>query len=190
MSRPCKICSWVGYENFNQHMISQNPTFEEGVKYLAVKGLEVSQPTVMSHCYKHIEGYQKRQNHKLDNVENYGGVSEKFSTPHSFDPQTLRNSLGIDSTTNETDTVKEVISRGLNKSIELSTLSLVNALEDHCKGLRQYPIDMFRGLKDLIAISSVITSYKNGSSRYETVLDVAGLTRQPVQNEDIDNEEI
>jgi hypothetical protein len=49
---------------------------------------------------------------------------------------------------------------------------------------------MVRGLKDLIAISSVITNYKNGSSRYETVLDVAGLTRQPVQNEDVDNEEI
>ena len=184
MSRPCKICSWEGLEDFNEYMTRQNPTFENGVKYLAVRGLEVSQPTVMNHCYKHIEGYQKRQTHKIDNVDNYGGqVLETATIPHSFDPQILRNMLGVESDLNDTDTVKEVISRGLNKSIELSTLSLVNALTDHCKGLRQYPIDMVRGLKDLIAISSTITTGKTKSARYETILDVAGLTKKPVEKE-------
>ena len=184
MSRPCKICSWVGLEDFNEYMTRQNPTFESGVKYLAVKGLEISQPTVMNHCYKHIEGYQKRQTHKIDNVDNYGGqIKENATIPHSFDPQTLRNKLGVVSDLNDTDTLKAVISGGLNKSIELSTLSLVNALEDHCKGLRQYPIDMVRGLKDLISISSSITTGKTGSARYDTVLDVAGLTKKPIQKD-------
>jgi len=184
MSRPCKICSWEGLEDFNEYMTRQNPTFENGVKYLAVKGLEISQPTVMNHCYKHIEGYQKRQTHKIDNVENYGGqITENSTIPHSFDPQTLRNILGVESDLNDTDTVKEVISRGLNKSIELSTLSLVNALTDHSKGLRQYPIDMVRGLKDLIAITSSITTGKTKSTRYETILDVAGLTKKPIKKE-------
>jgi len=184
MSRPCKICSWEGLEDFNEYMTRQNPTFENGVKYLAVKGLEISQPTVMNHCYKHIEGYQKRQTHKIDNVENYGGqITENATIPHSFDPQTLRNILGVESDLNDTDTVKEVISRGLNKSIELSTLSLVNALTDHSKGLRQYPIDMVRGLKDLIAITISITTGKTKSTRYETILDVAGLTKKPIKKE-------
>ena len=184
MSRPCKICSWEGLEDFNEYMTRQNPTFENGVKYCASKGLTVSQPTVMNHCYKHIEGYQKRKTHKIDTVENYGGqLLENATIPHSFDPQTLRNKLGVESTTNDSDTVKEVISRGLNKSIELSTLSLVNALEDHSKGLRQYPIDMVRGLKDLIAISSSITTGKTGSARYETILDVAGLVKKPIKKE-------
>ena len=101
----------------------------------------------------------------------------------TYDPQTLRNKLGVSSTTNESETVKEVISRGLNKSIELSTLALVNALEDHSKGLRQYPIDMVRGLKDLIAISSAITTGKTKSARFETILDVAGLVKKPVKKE-------
>lgn len=184
MARPCKICSWEGLEEFNEFMTRQNPTFDNGVKYLATRGLEVTQPTVMNHCYKHIEGYQKRQTHKIDNVENYGGqVLENSTIPHSFDPQTLRKKLGVESTTNESDIVKEVISRGLNKSIELSTLALVNALEDHSKGLRQYPIDMVRGLKDLIAISSTITTGKTGSARYETILDVSGLTKKPIKKE-------
>lgn len=184
MSRPCKICSWEGLEEFNEFMTRQSPTFENGVKYLATKGLHVTQPTVMHHCYKHIEGYQKRQTHKIDNVDNYGGqVTENATIPHSFDPQTLRNKLGVESTTNDSDTVKEVISRGLNKSIELSTLSLVNALEDHSKGLRQYPIDMVRGLKELIAISSAITTGKTKSARFETILDVAGLIKKPIQKE-------
>ena len=184
MSRPCKICSWEGLKDFNEYMTRQNPTFENGVKYLAIKGLDISQPTVMNHCYKHIEGYQKRQTHKMDSVENYGGqIVENATIPHSFDPQTLRNKLGVESTTNESDTLKEVSSRGLNKSIELSTLALVNALEDHSKGVRQYPIDMVRGLKDLISISSSITTGKTGSARYETILDVSGLTKKPVQKD-------
>lgn len=179
MSRPCKICSWERLEEFNEFMIRQNPTFENGVKYLATKGLDVTQPTVMNHCYKHIEGYQKRQTHKIDNVDNYGGqITENATIPHSFDPQTLRNKLGVVSDLNDTDTLKAVISGGLNKSIELSTLSLVNALEDHCKGLRQYPIDMVRGLKDLIAISSAITTSKTDIARFDTILDVSGVNKK------------
>jgi hypothetical protein len=42
---------------------------------------------------------------------------------------------------------------------------------------------MVRGLKDLIAISSSITTGKTGSARYETILDVAGLTKKPVQKD-------
>ncbi len=184
MSRPCKICSWEKLEVFNEFMTRQNPTFDDGVKYLATNGLTVSQPTVMNHCYKHIEGYEKRQTHKIDNVQNYGGqVTENATIPHSFDPQILRNKLGIESTTNDSDIVKAVISRGLSKSIELSTLALVNALEDHSKGLRQYPIDMVRGLKDLVAITSSITTGKTHSARYETILDVDGLTKKPVKKE-------
>lgn len=184
MSRPCKICSWEGLADFNKYMTRQNPTFENGVKYLAVKGLEISQPTVMNHCYKHIDGYEKRQTYKMDNVENYGGqITENATIPHSFDPQILRNILGVESTLNDSDTVKSVIYRGLNKSIELSTLSLVNALEDHCKGLRQYPIDMVRGLKDLVAIANTITTGKTQNPRYETILDIAGLIKKPIQKD-------
>lgn len=184
MSRPCKICSWEGLQEFNEFMTRQNPTFDNGVEYLATRGLTVSQPTVMNHCYKHIEGYQKRKTHKIDSVENYGGqILENATIPHSFDPQTLRNKLGVSSTTNESETVKEVIARGLSKSIELSTLSLVNALEDHSKGLRQYPIDMVRGLKDLVAITSCITTGKTHSARYETILDLSGLTKKPIKKE-------
>jgi len=166
-------------------MTRQNPTFTQGVEYLAIKGLKVTEPTVRNHCYKHIDGYEKRKTHKLDTVENYGGqITENATIPHSFDPQRLRNKLGVQSTTDDSQSVKEVISRGLSKSIELSTLSLVNALEDHSKGLRQYPIDMVRGLKDLVAISTAITTCKPyNNARFESVLDVSGLIKTPVKEE-------
>ena len=183
MSRVCKICDWEAMEDFNSFMVKQNPTFKEGVKYCASKGLTVSEPTVSNHCYKHIAGFVKRETHTKDSVENYGGqTSDKNVTiPHSFDPQTLRNTLGVKSSTNDPKTVQEVIARGLNKSVELSTLALFNALTEHSLGQRQYPLDMIRGLKDLIAICNCLTTGKTGSNRYDSVIDVNGLFKKPVQ---------
>ena len=185
MSRPCKICSWEGLEDFNAYMVRHNPVFREGVKYCASKGLKITEPTVTNHCYKHIVGYKKNDLSILDNVENYGGLadSKTMTIPHSFDPQSLRNDLGVVTSTNDPQTVTEVIVRGLNKSIELSTLALYNALTAHSQGERQYPLDMVRGLKDLVAIASTLTAGKGGTARYDSVLDVDGLIKKPVQKE-------
>jgi hypothetical protein len=171
-------------EDFNSFMVKQNPTFKEGVKYCATKGLTVSEPTVSNHCYKHITGFKKKETHVTDNVEKYGGQvanPKNVTIPHSFDPQTLRTDLGVLTDANDPQTVKEVIARGLNKSIELATLSLVNALNEHSLGQRQYPLDMIRGLKDLVAICCTLTTGKTGSNRYDSIVDIEGLIKKPVQ---------
>lgn len=162
MSRPCKICSWEAVSELNEYMIRQNPTFIEGVRFCSVKGFKVSEPTLMNHCYKHIEGFQKRASHKVDSVDNYGGVitGELVTTPHTFNVDNMRSMLGVDSNDNDPQTIKEVIAKGLSKSIELSTLGLINALNDHANGVRQYPLEVIRGLQVLIGIAETLTDTK------------------------------
>ena len=143
-------------------MIRESPTFVEGVRFCTVKGFKVSEPTLMNHCYKHIEGFQKRASHKVDSVDNYGGLitGELVTTPHTFDVHNMRSMLGIDSAENDPQTIKEVIAKGLSKSIELSTLGLINALQDHANGVRQYPLEVIRGLQVLIGIAETLTDTK------------------------------
>lgn len=162
MSRPCKICSWEGVTELNEYMIRQSPTFVEGVRFCAVKGFKVSEPTLMNHCYKHIEGFEKRASHKLDSVDNYGGLvtGELVTIPQTFDVNNMRQMLGVDSSENDPQTMKEVITKGLSKSIELSTLSLINALQDHANGVRQYPLEIIRGLQVLIGVAETLTDTK------------------------------
>lgn len=143
-------------------MIRESPTFVEGVRFCTVKGFKVSEPTLMNHCYKHIEGFKKRASHKVDSVDNYGGLitGELVTTPHTFNVDNMRSMLGIDSAENDPQTIKEVIAKGLSKSIELSTLALINAITDHSNGLRQYPLEVIRGLQVLIGIAETLTDTK------------------------------
>jgi hypothetical protein len=185
MSRQCKICSHSELEKINNYMIVHRPTFAIGKDYCESLGLIISEPTLANHCYKHIEGFEKKLTHKLDNVENYGGLGEQklVTIPHSFDIFEMRKALGIDEIDNKPDTVKSVITRSLFKSIELTSLSLVNALLEHSKGMRDYPLEMIRGLKDLIVICDNLTNNKERSGKYKDVLDI-----ENINNDEIDKE--